>query len=204
MRLTIAVLVVVWLPAGVAAQSRRASDPPMSQTSTGAPAPPDAESERRQHLSVQLAGGLTLIGGGNVLSTAFGYSPASRLELLLNVERNHLPFQLKRFTDGFSATRGGTMTFVSGELRLALLPADRMSPFAMAGAGGGVSRPNVNAEFPDRVRNELRVLYFGGGVRVPLRRGFSLLGDARAILALEGNDGVLAVWPVRVGVAWRF
>jgi hypothetical protein len=163
------------------------------QTSTGA-----------HHVSVQLAGGPTLTGGGNVLSAAFGYSPASRLELLLNVERNHLPFQLERFPDGYSATRGGTMTFVSGELRLALLPAGRVSPFAVAGGGGGVSRPNVNAEFPDRVSNDLRVLYIGGGVRVPLGRGFSLLGDARAMLALEGYDGVMAVWPVRAGVAWRF
>ena len=43
-----------------------------------------------------------------------------------------------------------------------------------------------------------------GGVRVPLGRSFSLLGDARAMLALEGNDGLLAVWPVRAGGAWRF
>jgi hypothetical protein len=155
-------------------------------------------------LSLQVAGGPTLTGGGNVLAAAFGYSPASRLELLLNVERNHLPFQLKRFADGYSTTRGGTMTFVSGELRLALRPADRVSPFAIAGIGGGVSRPNVNAEFPDPVRNDLRVLYVGGGVRIPLRRGFSVVGDARATLALEGNDGILAVWPVRAGVAWRF
>jgi hypothetical protein len=174
------------------------------QTSTGVPPSQDAERERRHRMSVQLAGGSTLTGGGSVLSAAFGYLPASRLELLVNIERNHLPFRSKRTPDGYSATRGGTMTFVSGELRLALLPAERVSAFAMAGVGGGVSRPTVNTEFPDRVRNDLRALYFGGGVRVPLRRGFSLLGDARAMLALEGNDGVLAVWPVRAGVAWRF
>jgi hypothetical protein len=79
-----------------------------------------------------------------------------------------------------------------------------VSPFAIAGVGGGVSHPTVNAEFPVRIRNDLRVLYFGGGVRVPVRRGFSLLDDARAMLALEGSDGVMAVWPVRAGVAWRF
>jgi hypothetical protein len=62
--------------------------------------------------------------------------------------------------------------------------------------------------FPDggpriavRGQNDLRVLYAGGGVRVPLRQGFSVLGDARAMLALEGNDGILAIWPVRAGVA---
>jgi hypothetical protein len=74
------------------------------------------------------------------------------------------------------------------------LPADRASPFAIAGIGGGVSRPNVNTRFPDAVRNDLRVLYVGGGVRVPLRRGFSLSGDVRRVLALEGNDGVPAIF----------
>jgi hypothetical protein len=175
----------------------------IGQTSIAASAPSDAGGDGRERLSLQVAAGptLTLLGGGNVLSAAFGYSPASRLELLLNMERTYVPFQL---WGGHSATRGGTLMFVSGELRFALLPADRVSPFAIAGVGGGVSRPNVNAEFPDRVRNDLRVLYIGGGVRVPLRRGFSVLADARCMLGLEGYDGVLALWPVRVGVAWRF
>ena len=165
-----------------------------------------AGSERRERLSLQVAAGplLTASGGSNVLSAAFGYSPASRLELVLNMERGHVPFKLTRFTDGYSVSRGGTLTFVSGELRFALLPANRVSPFALVGAGGGVSRPTVNAYFPDRVRNDLRVLYVGGGVRVPFGRGFSLSGDARCMLGVEGYDGVLALWPVRVGVAWRF
>ena len=33
-------------------------------------------------------------------------------------------------------------------MRFALLPANRVSPFALVGAGGGVSRPTVNAYFP--------------------------------------------------------
>jgi hypothetical protein len=165
---------------------------------------PNVVTGQTSRLGLQVGAGPTLIGGGNVVSGAFGYSPTSWFELLLNVERIHLPFEMERFPDGFSVTRGGTLTFASGELRVALLPAARVSPFAMAGIGGGVSRPNVNAQFPDPVRNDLRVLYVGGGVRVPLRRGFSLLGDVRGVLALEGNDGVLAILPVRAGVAWRF
>jgi hypothetical protein len=142
---------------------------------------------------------------GHAISAAFGYAPAAWLELLVNVERDHLPFQFERFPDGgTAATRGGTMTFVSGELR-AGLPADRrVSPFAMLGFGGGSSRPNVNAMFPNPVTNHLRMFYVGGGVRVPLGRGFSVLGDARAMLGVEGNDGILAMVPVRAGVAWRF
>ncbi len=168
---------------------------------TSATGQTSAASER---LSLQAAAGLTLIDEGNVLSAGVGYSPLSWLELLVMAERIHLPFQQERFPGGSSVTRGGTLTFVSGELRLALRPADRVSPFVLAGVGGGVSRPNVNAHFPDPVRNDLRVVYVGGGLRVPLRQGLSLLGDVRGLLAMEGNDGVLAMLPVRVGLAWRF
>jgi hypothetical protein len=126
------------------------------------------------------------------------------VELLVTVERLHQPFRLTRFPNGFSASRGGTATYVSGEVRLALRSPDRVSPFALVGVGGGTSRPTVNATFPDPVRNDLAALYVGAGIRVPLRGGLSLLGDARAMLALEGNDGVMVVWPVRAGIAWHF
>ncbi|AMY07506.1 hypothetical protein LuPra_00679 [Luteitalea pratensis] len=175
-----------------------------AQTSTSAPPPPDAERERRQHLSVQVAAGPTWQGGATVMSAALGYAPASWLELLVNVERIHAPLQSTRYPSGYSMSRGGTMTFASGELRVAPLPGARVSPFVMAGVGWGVSRPNVNAEFPESVRNDLRVVYLGGGARVPLRLGFSLLGDARAMVALEGYDSVVGVWAVRGGIAWRF
>lgn len=155
--------------------------------------------------SLQAAGGTTLRSGGSVVSGAFGFSPVSRLELLVTAERTHLPFETKSFPDGgVSRTRGGTMTFVSGEMRVALMPVDRVSPYALAGIGGGVARPNVNTQFPDAVTNDLRVVYFGGGVRVPLGRNFSLMGDVRAMLALEEPDGIMAVLPVRAGIAWRF
>jgi hypothetical protein len=84
------------------------------------------------------------------------------------------------------------------------LPSARVSPFAMLGIGAGVSRPTVNADFPDVVKNDLRVVYLGGGVRVALRGGFSILADARAMLAADGYDSVAGIWPVRAGVAWRF
>jgi hypothetical protein len=67
-----------------------------------------------------------------------------------------------------------------------------------------MSRPTVNADFPNQVEHDLRIVYFGGGLRVPVSRGLSIFGDARAMLALEGNDGILGVWPVRAGLAWRF
>jgi hypothetical protein len=115
-----------------------------------------------------------------------------------------LPFRRDSFSDGFSVTRGGTLTLVSGEVRASLFPPDRVSPYVLAGIGAGVSRPTVNDVFPDPVENDLRAGYVGGGVRVPLRNGLSVFGDARAMLAVEGGDGIMGVLPVRAGVTWRF
>jgi len=153
---------------------------------------------------VQVAAGATVFYESYLASAAFGYAPISRLELLVNVERNHLPFRFDRYENGVSMTRGGTMTFVSGEVRGALFPPDRVSPFVLVGAGRGMARPTVNTHFPDPVTNDLRVAYVGAGVRVPLRRGFTMVADARGMLGVEGNDGLVAAVPVRVGVAWRF
>jgi hypothetical protein len=171
------------------------------QTPLAASPSSDTGRQGLERFSLQVAAGptLTLVGGGSVVSAGLGYSPAPRLELLLNVERTSVPFHLSG-----GATRGGTLAFVSGEVRVALWSADRVSPFAIVGGGRGVSHPTVNEVFPDRVTNDLRVLYVGGGVRVPLSRGFSLTGEARCVLGLEGYDGILAVWPVRAGLAWRF
>ena len=154
--------------------------------------------------TLEVAAGPLLNSGGHTLSAGLGFSPISRIDLVVNVERDHVPFQRETFGDGYSITRGGTLTTVSGEVRASVLPPHRASPYAFAGIGGGVSRPTVNEAFPDPVRNDLRVAYFGAGVRVPIRRGLTIFGDARAMLALEANDGVMGVVPVRVGLAWRF
>lgn len=145
--------------------------------------------------SLQLAAGPLLMSSGNTLSAGFGVSPISRLDLLVTVERDHLPFEREAYADGFGATRGGTLTAVSGELRAALFPPHRASPYAFAGIGAGKSRPTVNAMFPTPIENDLRTVYFGGGVRVPVRRRLSIFGDARVMLALEGDDSLLGVWP---------
>jgi hypothetical protein len=163
-----------------------------------------AESPTLNRFSIEFGGGPLLQSGGHTVSAAVGFSPISRLDLLMNVERDHLPYQRDTFTDGYSITRGGTLTTVSGEVRASLFPPHRVSPYILAGMGGGLSRPTVNEAFPDFVENKLRVVYFGGGLRVPLRGGLVLFGDARAMMALEGNDGILGVWPVRAGITWRF
>ena len=165
---------------------------------------PDTARPGLDRFSLQVGAGPLLNSGGHTLSAAFGFSPISRVDLVVNVERDQLPFQRDTFGDGFSITRGGTLTSVSGELRASVFPPDRVSPYGLAGIGGGVSRPTVNDAFPDPVENDLRVVYFGGGLRVPVRDSLSVFGEARAMLALEGGDGIMGVWPVRAGIAWRF
>jgi hypothetical protein len=159
---------------------------------------------RLDRFTFQAAAGPLLQGGGHTLSAGVGFSPISRIDLLVNVERNLLPFERETFTDGYSITRGGELTAVTGEIRASLFPPHRASPFILAGVGGGTSRPTVNEFFPNEIEHGLRVVYFGAGVRLPLRGGLSIFGDARVMLAVEDNDGILGMWPVRAGLAWRF
>jgi hypothetical protein len=165
---------------------------------------PDPGRPKLDRFTFQVGAGPLLKSGGHNVSAGFGFSPISRLDFLVSVERHHLPFTRDTFRDVYSITRGGTLTAVSGELRASVLPPHRISPYAFAGIGRGVSRPTVNDAFPIPVENDLRVVYFGGGVRVPLRGGLTVFGDARLMLALEGDDGFTGVWPVRAGLSWRF
>ena len=124
--LTVALLSLVLMPCGAAAQT------------------PDAAGPALDRFTVQAGAGPLLRGGGYDASASFGFSPLSRLDLLVTVERTHLPFQRDTFSDGYSVTRGGTLTSVGGEVRVSFLPPHRVSPYGFAGIGGGVSRPTVN------------------------------------------------------------
>lgn len=155
--------------------------------------------------SVEVAAGRTLLGAGSHVSAGVGFSPTSRLDLVASIERIHLPFEEESTPGGgFSVTRGGTMTFGSGELRVSLFPRDRVSPFVLVGGGWGVSRPTTNSRFPDVISNDLGVIFVGGGIRVPVGRHFSVLAEARAALALEASDSAIGLVPIRAGVIWRF
>ena len=111
--------------------------------------------------SLQLGAGPLLKSGGHTVSAAFGFSPISRVDLVVNVERDHLPFQRDTFSDRLSLNRGGTLTSVSGEVRASVFPPHRVSPYGFAGIGGGVSRPTVNDAFPEsrRERSACRLFW---------------------------------------------
>lgn len=148
--------------------------------------------------------GPTLIDAGHSFAAGAGFSPASRLSFVFGFERTHLSSRTTRDRDTVSHFRGGTLFLGTAEVRFAPLGRGRVGPFALAGIAAGVSRPNVNEVFPDPVTNGARALFFGGGIDVPLGDRFSIIADARMTVGVEGYDGVVAVAPLRAGVAWRF
>ncbi len=190
---------VVLLTALLACAS--ASRPAHAQEFGAAP-PPRADEDGR--ITLQVAAGPTAIDRGVAVAAGVGYSPWRWLDAVANVERVHVPVRTTRHEDGYSISRGGTRTFASGELRVRLTTASRISPFAVAGAGLGVSRPNEGEPFADAEASRLHVAYVGGGVQMALGRGLSLTADARAMVAVDGYDSVAGMWPVRAGLVWRF
>jgi hypothetical protein len=113
---------------------------------------PESAGQRRERLTVQIAAGPTLVDRGNVMSVAFGYLPAPWLELLLNSEFDRMSLRFERVRGANTAVRGGTMSFVSVEMRAAL-PADLVSPFAgSAAASHARGCPNVAAKIWLRLR----------------------------------------------------
>ena len=157
-----------------------------------------------QSFLVHGSGGPTLVDAGHSLAVGAGFSPASHVTLLFDVERTHLSSRVRSDgRGGVSAFRGGTVTMGTAELRVTLLGRNRITPYGLAGFGAGVSRPNVNEIFPEPRTNGVRAIFFGGGIHVPLRQQLSLFADARVMVGAEAGE-LLAVAPLRAGLAWRF
>jgi hypothetical protein len=158
-------------------------------------------SDRPRRFSVHLGLGSQLNAGGHLQSLSVEYAPWRAVTLLVTVERDHVPSQVRRYAD--PARRGGTVTSISAEVRYRMPLGERLSPFIMAGRGGGISHPSVNDIFPDRVTNTVELVYAGGGIRVPLRPRLDVLVDARCLILVEGD---IPIWrlPIRGGVTWRF
>jgi hypothetical protein len=176
--------------------------PRLLSAQTSGTQPGGTGQNRLDRFNLDVAAGST-IQGGDLQSVSIGYSPIPRLTLLVSGERHHQPTEVRRYENGFSATRGGTARFVSGELRLALLASHRASAYGIVGIGLGVSHPNVNEIFRDPVSNGLRVVFSGAGLRVPVYRNVSVFGDARFAVAAE-RDVMMPSMPLRGGVSWHF
>ena len=159
---------------------------------------------RSQSFELYGSAGPTLTDKGNSLAAGVGFSPASRVTFVFSFERTHLSSQTRRDRDVVSSFRGGTLFLGTAELRFAPFRRGRLGPFAVAGVAAGMSRPNVNDVFPDRVTNSVRGMFLGGGIDVPLSPRTSVFADARMYFGAEGNEGILAVAPLRAGIVWRF
>ena len=147
--------------------------------------------------------GPTITDAGLSVAAGVGVSPTSQLTLLASIERTHLSSQIRE-TDSASYFRGGTYLLGSAELRFAPRGRDRFGPFAVAGFAAGVSRPNVNEVFRTPATNGARAVFGGGGVLVPLGQRLTASAEVRMLIGTDGSEGIVAVAPVRVGVAWRF
>ena len=157
-----------------------------------------------QSLLLHGSAGPTLIDNGYSLAGGFGFSPTSHVAVLFDVERTHLSSRLRSDgRGGFAGFRGGTLTLGSTQLRITPLGRDRVGPYGLVGFAAGVSHPNVNELFPDPVTNDVRAIFFGGGIHVPLKERVSLFADGRMMIGAEAGE-LLAVAPIRAGVAWRF
>jgi hypothetical protein len=185
---------LVVLALGLSATTASAQDP-----STAAPA------AREPRFSLEAAAGFQVYYTGDAELVAFGVAPTRSLTFLITAQRSHVEDEIRLYPNGYDAERGGTEQFVAGELRYAFLPRKRVSPYVVFGAGGGISRPNVNEFFPDRKQREIGVFFYGGGVRMPVRPWLDAFVDTRLIMAAEAKSDFFAVrYPVRAGVAWRF
>lgn len=157
-----------------------------------------------QSFDVHGSAGPTLVDTGYSLAAGLGVSPTSHLSILFDVERTYLSSQLTSDgRGGLAGFRGGTLTLGSAHLRVAPFGHDRVGPYGLVGFAAGVSRPNVNEMFPTPVTNDVRALFFGGGIHVPLDKGLNLFADGRMMIGEEAGE-LLAVAPIRAGIAWRF
>ena len=157
-----------------------------------------------QSFVLQGSAGPTLFDSGYSLAGGIGFSPTSRLAVRFDIERTHLSSRLSSDgRGGFSSFRGGTLTMGSAQLRVTPFGRDRVGPYGLVGFAAGVSRPNVNELFPDPVTNDVRAMFFGGGIHVPIKERVSVFADGRMMIGAEAGE-LLAVAPIRAGIAWRF
>jgi hypothetical protein len=158
-----------------------------------------------QRFTAHASGGPTLTDSGYSAAAGLGVGVTSRLTVDVTVERTHLSSQVTRDARGVtSGFRGGTLTLGAAQLRASLFDRRRIGPYGVVGFAAGVSRPNVTEHFPTPVTNDVRVVFAGGGIHVPLTSRLSAFADARMMLGAEGIEGIVAVAPLHAGLAFRF
>ena len=157
-----------------------------------------------QSVGVQGSAGPTLVDTGYSFAAGVRYSPSRLLTLVFGYDHTHLESRTRTTPDSSSSFRGGTLFLGTAELQVTPFGRHRWGPYGLAGLAAGQSRPNVNAQFPNRVTNRAGAIFFGGGVHVPVGTRASVFVDGRLMAGAEGVEGIVAVAPVRLGMAWSF
>jgi hypothetical protein len=156
-------------------------------------------------VSVQGAIGSHIGDGGDAQSLSLGVCFGERFGVVVNAERSYVSTEVTFFEGGYSASRGATTRFISGEFHYLPVTYKRISPYVIAGIGRGVSRPNVNEFFPDRVTHTVTLQFPGFGVRVLVTKHLSAFADMRFMFqSRRGEPDAGGFGPVRGGLAWRF
>ena len=157
-----------------------------------------------QSFTMHASGGPTITDSGYSVAAGLGVIATSHLTFDFNVERTHLSSEVTRGTRGvISSFRGGTLTLGAAQLRVSVFDSNRVGPYGVVGFAAGVSRPNVNELFPNPTTNDVRAMFFGGGIHAPLTDRVSAFADVRMMIGAEGIEGIVAVVPLRAGLAFR-
>jgi hypothetical protein len=158
-----------------------------------------------QNFVVAASGGPTITDAGHSLAAGVGVSLASRVTLLINVERTHLSTRVDTTPGVRSEFRGGTMTDAAAELRVSLLGHDRAGPYLLAGFSAGQWKGNVTRTFPNPLEEAVVAPFAGAGIQVPLGSHLNLFVDGRLMLMVgRDSDTLGAIGPIRGGLAFRF
>jgi hypothetical protein len=158
-----------------------------------------------RRFSVDLGAGSHLRDAGDVESMSVGVALSRFITLGATVERSHVPTRRTTYPDGHSATRNGTLTSASGELRVTIPAGRRWTPYGVVGRGVGRSVFNVNTDFPDPITRTADLFYAGGGVRYALGSAIALFSDAKLMLVVgRSADDLSARLPIRAGASLRF
>jgi hypothetical protein len=169
--------------------------------------PPAVAAAQGTGIGVSVQGGIgSHIGdAGDTQSVSLGVSFGERFGVVVNAERSYVPTDVSFFEGGYSASRGATTRFVSGEFRYVPITFKRISPYVIAGIGRGVSRPNVNQYFPNPVEHTVTLQFPGFGVRVLMTDHLSAFADLRFMFqSRKGEPDAGGFGPLRGGLAWRF
>lgn len=164
----------------------------------------DAAGAPQLRWSIEGAAGVQLGRSGTIQSVAFGFAPTRNLTVLIGADRSRIDEEIEFHAGGSSGDYGERIELVSAHVRYAFFTQWRVSPYVVAGVGGGVERPHISAYFPYGIDRKIFAIYCGGGARIPIHRRLDAFADWRAIITMDEDSEMGGAGPLRAGLAFRF